>query len=118
MYNGKTMRARSFIAAGLFIILLTSCTDKQTKKEIRQHAAASEIQTYINQIKKERESVLERYVEEMPLEQKIAQLFIENLEGCIAFRSYETVGAMNGTADDTPLIAGGYIFFSYNTLYF
>ena len=108
------MRAKSIITAGFLILFLTSCTDKQTKKEIKKHAAASEIQTYINQIKKERESVLERYVEEMPLEQKIAQLFIENLEGCIAFRSYETVGAMNGTADDTPLIAGGYIFFSYN----
>ena len=114
MYNGKTMRARSFIAAGLFIILLTSCTDKQTKKEIRQHAAASEIQTYINQIKKTREEALESYVKQMPLEQKIAQLFIENLEGCTKFRSYETVGAMTGSKDETPLIAGGYIFFSYN----
>ena len=108
------MRARSFIAAGLFIILLTSCTDKQTKKEIRQHAAASEIQTYINQIKKEREEALESYVKQMPLEQKIAQLFIENLEGCTKFRSYETVGAMTGSKDERPLIAGGYIFFSYN----
>ena len=114
MYNGKTMRARSFIAAGLFIILLTSCTDKQTKKEIRQHAAASEIQTYINQIKKTREEALESYVKAMPLEQKIAQLFIENLEGCTKFRSYETVGAMTGSKDERPLIAGGYIFFSYN----
>ena len=114
MYNGKTMRARSFIAAGLFIILLTSCTDKQTKKEIRQHAAASEIQTYINQIKKTREETLEAYVKAMPLEQKIAQLFIENLEGCTKFRSYETVGAMTGSKDERPLIAGGYIFFSYN----
>ena len=114
MYNGKTMRARSFIAAGLFIILLTSCTDKQTKKEIRQHAAAGEIQIYINQIKKTREEALESYVKQMPLEQKIAQLFIENLEGCTKFRSYETVGAMTGSKDERPLIAGGYIFFSYN----
>ena len=108
------MRAKSIITAGLLILFLTSCTDKQTKKEIKKHAAAAEIQTYINQIKKDREEALERYVTEMPLEQKIAQLFIENLEGCTVFRSYETVGAMTGTADDTPLIAGGYIFFSYN----
>ena len=108
------MRARSFIAAGIFLILLTSCTDKQTKKEIRQHAAASEIQTYINQIKSQREEALESYVKAMPLEQKIAQLFIENLEGCTKFRSYETVGAMTGSNDERPLIAGGYIFFSFN----
>lgn len=101
--------------AGFFVLLFfTSCTDKQTKKEIRQHAAAAQIQTYINQVKIEREEALERYVTRLPLEQKIAQLFIENLEGNTTFRSYETVGAMTGSGDQTPLIAGGYIFFSYN----
>ena len=94
--------------------MLTSCTDKQTKKEIKTHASASDIQTYINQIKTEREEALNRYVSSMPLEQKISQLFIENLEGCTSFRSYETVGAMTGSKDEAPLIAGGYIFFSYN----
>lgn len=108
------MRAKSFIAAVFTIIILTSCTDKQTKKEIRQHAVAAQIQTYINQIKAEREEAIVRFVAEMPLEQKIAQLFIENLEGNTSFRSYETVGAMTGSNDQTPLIAGGYIFFSYN----
>ena len=96
------------------LLLCTSCTDRQTKKEIKKHAAAREIQTYINQIKSEREEALTRYVEALPLEEKIAQLFIENLEGCTTFRSYETVGAMTGTNDDRPLIAGGYIFFSFN----
>lgn len=101
--------------AGFFVLLfLTSCTDKQTKKEIRQHAAAAEMQVYINQIKNEREQALVRYVEALPLEDKVAQLFIENLEGNTTFRSYETVGAMTGSGDKTPLIAGGYIFFSYN----
>ena len=98
----------------VIIILLTSCTDKQTKKEIKRHEAASVLQTYINQIKSENEEALSAYVKAMPLEQKIAQLFIENLEGCTKFRSYETVGAMTDTDDKTPLIAGGYIFFSYN----
>ena len=94
--------------------MLTSCTDKQSKKEIKTHAAASEVQTYINQIKSEREEAIARYVSALPLEQKIAQLFIENLEGSTDFRSYETVGTMTGTDDKRPLIAGGYIFFSYN----
>ena len=98
----------------VIIILLTSCTDKQTKKEIKRHEAAAVLQTYINQIKSENEEALSAYVKAMPLEQKIAQLFIENLEGCTKFRSYETVGAMTDTDDKTPLIAGGYIFFSYN----
>ena len=97
-----------------FILLLTSCSDKQTKKELRTHAAAAQVQTYINQIKTERQTALEKYVAALPLEQKIAQMFIENLEGCTSFRSYENVGAMTGTKDDTPLVAGGYLFFSYN----
>lgn len=106
------MKSKYFLLLGIFVFL--SCTDKQTKKEIKSHAAAAEIQTYINQIKTERESALRRYVSAMPLEQKVVQMFIENLEGCTTFRSYETVGAMTGKKDDTPLVAGGYIFFSYN----
>ena len=98
----------------LLAFIFISCTDKQTKKEIRTHAAAAQMQTYINQIKTEREEVLASYVESLPLEQKIAQMFIENLEGCTSFRSYETVGAITGTDDATPLVAGGYIFFSFN----
>lgn len=119
MYN-KSMKTKSFytmiiqITLIFFIILFSSCTDKQTKKEIVKHAAASEVQNYINQIKSEREQTLTEYVKALPLEQKIAQLFIENLEGCTTFRSYETVGAMMGSDDKTPLIAGGYIFFSFN----
>lgn len=119
MYN-KSMKTKSFytmiiqITLIFFIILFSSCTDKQTKKEIVKHAAASEVQNYINQIKSEREQTLTVYVKALPLEQKIAQLFIENLEGCTTFRSYETVGAMTGSDDKTPLIAGGYIFFSFN----
>ena len=108
------MKVKSFFTAGFLLLLLTSCTDKQTKKEIKTHAAASEIQNYINQINNEHEEALSHYVATLPLEQKIAQLFIENLEGNTQFRSYETTGAMTGTKDDRPLIAGGYIFFSYN----
>lgn len=100
----------------LFLLLpaLISCTDKQTKKEIQTHQAAAQLQIYINQIKKDRDETLDRFVKEMPLEDKIAQMFIENLEGNKKFRSYETIGSMTGSTDDKPLVAGGYLFFSYN----
>ena len=107
------MKSKAFLLIILSFILI-SCTDKQTKKEIKTHEAAAQIQTYINQIKTEKDEALARYVASLPLEQKIAQMFIENLEGCTNFRSYETVGAMTGTEDSTPLVAGGYIFFSFN----
>ncbi|MBO4758480.1 MAG: glycoside hydrolase family 3 protein [Spirochaetaceae bacterium] len=107
------MKSKFFLLILLSFILI-SCTDKQTKKEIKTHASAAQMQTYINQKKAERENALALYVAALPLEQKIAQMFIENLEGCTSFRSYETVGAMTGTNDATPLVAGGYIFFSFN----
>ena len=107
------MKSKAFLLIILSFILI-SCTDKQTKKEIKTHEAAAQMQTYINQIKTERDEALTRYVAALPLEQKIAQMFIENLEGCTNFRSYETVGAMTGTEDSTQLVAGGYIFFSFN----
>ena len=109
------MKNKSLILlASLSILLITSCTDKQTKKELRTHKNAVLVHNYINQIKNQNDAALKRYVEAMPLEQKIAQMFIENLEGCTKFRSYETVGAMTGFEDATPLVAGGYLFFSYN----
>lgn len=98
----------------LFTILLTACTDKQTKKEIIKHQQATLVNQYVqNEIKKQNLAI-ENYVSNLTLEQKISQIFIENLEGNTKFRSYETVGAMNGTNDKTPLVAGGYIFFGKN----
>ena len=54
------------------------------------------------------------YVSNLSLEERISQLFMENLEGNSTFRTFETLGKINGSNDSTPLIAGGYIFFSYN----
>ncbi len=109
------MKFSRWVLFSIFLIIFfTSCTDKQTKKEIKIHASAALTQTYINQKKNERATAIQQYVANMPLEQKIAQMFIENLEGCTRFRSYETVDAMTGNGDKTPLVAGGYIFFSFN----
>lgn len=96
------------------MLLFLSCTDKQTKLEIKKHQQFSQFNSYVIQNQKENDEKLEKYFQNLTLEQKISQMFIENLEGCTKFRSYETVGKMNGTNDDTPLVAGGYLFFSYN----
>lgn len=96
------------------MLLFLSCTDKQTKLEIKKHQQFSQFNSYVIQNQKENDEKLEKYFQNLTLEQKISQMFIENLEGCTKFRSYETVGKMNSTNDDTPLVAGGYLFFSYN----
>lgn len=96
------------------MLLFLSCTDKQTKLEIKKRQQFSQFNSYVIQNQKENDEKLEKYFQNLTLEQKISQMFIENLEGCTKFRSYETVGKMNSTNDDTPLVAGGYLFFSYN----
>lgn len=98
----------------IFTILLTSCTDKQTKKEIIKHQQAAAFNQYVIDEVKKQNNELAAYVSNLTLEEKISQIFIENLEGNTKFRSYETVGVMNGSDDDTPLVAGGYIFFGKN----
>lgn len=110
------MLQKKQIIWGLSVLpfVFLSCTDKQTKKEIEKHRQAMEFHQSVVQIQKQNEKKLQDYFDKLPLEQKIAQIFIENLEGCTKFRSYETVGKMNDTNDDTPLVAGGYLFFSYN----
>lgn len=109
------MKFRSilFFLIPLFFI---SCTDKQTKKEIINHQTQSKFNSYIIENQKIHQSKLTDYIENMPLENKVAQLFIENLEGNTKFRTYENMKAITDKDDDEerPLVAGGYLFFSYN----
>lgn len=109
------MKFRSilFFLIPLFFI---SCTDKQTKKEIINHQTQSNFNSYIIENQKIHQAKLIDYIKNMPLENKIAQLFIENLEGNTKFRTYENMKAITDKDDDEerPLVAGGYLFFSYN----
>lgn len=109
------MKFRSilFFLIPLFFI---SCTDKQTKKEIINHQTQSNFNSYIIENQKIHQAKLIDYIKNMPLENKVAQLFIENLEGNTKFRTYENMKAITDKDDDEerPLVAGGYLFFSYN----
>ena len=109
------MKFRSilFFLIPLFFI---SCTDKQTKKEIINHQTQSNFNSYIIENQRIHQAKLTDYIKNMPLENKVAQLFIENLEGNTKFRTYENMKAITDKDDDEerPLVAGGYLFFSYN----
>lgn len=105
---------RKFFIVLLCSVFFISCTDKQTKKEISVHQSAALVNGYVqNQVKKQNLAV-KKFVQKLTPQQKLSQIFIENLEGCTTFRSYETMGAINNSDDKTPLVAGGYLFFSYN----
>lgn len=103
-----------FFVSLVFLSYFSSCKAQHAWKEKKRREYLSELNNYIENIKSENEKKISEFVASLTLEQKISQLFIENLEGNRAFRSYETVGAINNSDDDSPLIAGGYIFFSYN----
>lgn len=103
----------------LLILFFVSCTSKteklQTKKEINRNKNATSVYKYLQDWKNQQNLKLELYIKSMPLEERIAQMFIENLEGCKNFRSYETFSKITGDENNTkPIIAGGYLFFGYN----
>lgn len=55
------------------------------------------------------------YVDGLPDEQKISQLFLVNVAGDTAFASVEKTGVLFGILDDgAPLVPGGCLLFSYN----
>lgn len=107
---------RKFFVFLLIIIstLFISCTDKQTKKEILSHQSAALVYSYVQDDIKKQNLAIKNFINQLTPQQKLSQIFIENLEGCTNFRSYETMGAINNSDDKTPLVAGGYLFFSYN----
>ena len=105
----------NFLSIFVLPLLLTSCQpDKQTQKEIKKHQEARLFNQYVIENKNAYEEKIQNYLKNLTLEQKISQIFIENLEGNKKFRSYETIGDLNSTDDTTPLVAGGYLYFSYN----
>lgn len=98
----------------LITFSLLSCTSKQTKKEIATHKSASLMQQYIKADIAKQTQAVKTFVQTLPPQEKISQLFIENLEGCSQFRSYETLDDVAPSDSYKPLVAGGYLFFSYN----
>lgn len=107
------------LAFSITLLLLFSCSNKEqiiTEKEKNTHKSAVDVQLWINSIFAQKADVLNSFIKEMPLEEKIGQLFIENLEGNKNFRPVEKINEINTkkTDDDTFIIPGGYLFFSFN----
>lgn len=93
-----------------FLILCSSffsCSSKKTKEEMRFRKNALESFTEKQESERKKNIALEEYVKNLSLEEKLPQLFVINLEGD---KKFYPVEKLNGR----PLVAGGYIFFSYN----
>lgn len=109
-----------FIKIIILCFIFTSCISKsekeQTQKEIKMHESALQVCNWIWEINKKKSECVDKYFKSLSLEQKIAQLFIINLDGCDTFRTFESFYDMTNLEPqkDEPLIAGGYLYFSYN----
>ena len=101
------------------ILLFSSCSKKidarQTKKEMRARKSYGVWIEHFNEIERHKKSAVSEFVDALSLEERVSQLFIENIEGDTVFRPVETMSAITkDTGDTTPLVPGGYLFFSYN----
>lgn len=103
---------KAVVFATAFFSLFTSChrntSDYKTDvKEKRRNEIAQYSFQFVNQVKNDKEECLQKYIENLNLEQRIAQLFLVNINGN---QNYLPVEKIHGK----DLIPGGYIFFSFN----
>lgn len=82
---------------------LTSKKEKLiSQRELRTHHNGLDILEYIKGVEAQKNQAVEDFISTLPLEEKIAQLFVVNLVGCDTFTPVETN------------IAGGFLYFGYN----
>lgn len=103
----------------IFSLCFISCYKKDASadlREIEMRLSAQSTISYMNNYIEKRESSLEQFIQNMSLPEKIAQLFIINVEGNSNYKCIESFYDITLNEDDKkyPLIPGGYLFFSYN----
>ena len=86
------------------LIFLTSCNnDKKINEHEKQlHQRGRDILEYIKLVEQQKSQAMDDFIKALPLEERIAQLFVVNLVGCDTFTPVE------------ENIAGGFLYFSYN----
>lgn len=104
-----------FLFLCLFIVSCKKVDVQKTSQEKKSRFSAQQIQKNINEVNSKKDIALDLYIKNLSLEQKVSQLFIENLEGDTVFAPVEKTGALNGKPKEgKALVPGGYLFFSYN----
>ena len=88
----------------VLIVLLISCKNekKVNVHELELHKRGRETLEYIKIVEQEKNQAIDDFIKSLPLEERIAQLFVVNLSGCETFIPVE------------ENIAGGFLYFSYN----
>ena len=104
-------------------VLLTACNNHTksekiiNQKEMQTRKNAADALLWSRQLIAQKEKCFDDFFNSLPLEEKICQLFIENLEGKNIFAPVEKLQDISGNPqipDDKFIIPGGYLFFSFN----
>jgi len=103
----------------IFPFIFTSCPKRSALQQARHENAlrnsARAIQKELSLIEKNQKAALDAFVSSMSIEEKISQMFMTNLVGNDVFTPVERTGDLYGRRrEGNALIAGGYLFFSYN----
>ncbi len=86
------------------VVCLCACRNQKkiNQKELLTHARGQDALQYTKLVKQQKEQAVEDYIDSLPLEEKIAQLFVVNIVGASSFVPVE------------ENIAGGFLYFGYN----
>ena len=109
---------RLFISYLCVSLLLISCNiheKKTTQKELFQHQSATQVNSYVQNVLKQKKQAVENFVNSLSIEEQISQLFIENLVGNTQFVPVENLSDFSKSVqNDSVVVPGGFLFFSYN----
>jgi len=93
----------SWLLCGCLVCLCACHNQKKiNQKELLTHARGQDALQYTKLVMQQKNEAIENYIGALPLEEKIAQLFVVNIVGSSTFVPVE----------DT--IAGGFLYFGYN----
>ena len=93
----------SCILLGILFLFCACRNDKKINEhEIQLHQRGRDILEYIKLVEQQKSKAIDDFIEALPLEERIAQLFVVNIVGNETFIPVE------------ENIAGGFLYFSYN----
>ncbi|MBO5825479.1 MAG: glycoside hydrolase family 3 protein [Treponema sp.] len=103
------------ICVSIFFVSCNNIKKKITQKELFQHQSATQVNSYVQNVLKQKKQAVENFVNSLSLEDQISQLFIENLVGNTQFVPVEKLSDFSTSVlDDSFVVPGGFLFFSYN----
>ena len=121
MYRGRIFNIilimrKNFLFLLSIFVLLTGCDKSSDKKQDfldeKKRESLKTLSTEISEIKVNQKKAFNEFFNNLSVEEKVSQLFIENLAGDTEFVPLEYYKASDG--EKKALIPGGYLFFGYN----